>query len=287
MSENLTPDSVSGVDSLARIRPFKEKPPLLMGILNITPDSFYSNSRYSLDDAIQAAKEMISQGASWIDVGGESTRRGAEKISIEQEIERVIPVIKQLTLECPGVNISIDTRNHEVARQAILNGAKMVNDVSGLRDEKMCELILETGCAVCIMHMQGEPSSMQNNPSYHNVVDEVTNYLCKMADYLVALGHPKEKIVIDPGIGFGKTQQDNLMLMKSISQFKSTGYAVLWGISRKSIIGYLTSKSDANDRLAGTLASSSFAAENGVDILRVHDIDEHCDFFKVYSALQD
>ena len=163
----------------------------------------------------------------------------------------------------------------------------MINDVSGLRDKQMLALVLETGCAICIMHMNGEPGNMQDNPSYSDVVEEVASQLEQKAEELVAKGHSKELIVIDPGIGFGKTQEHNLKLMKAIDRFKSSGYALLWGISRKSIIGNITGKSDASDRLSGTLASSLFASLNGVDMLRVHDIDEHSDLFKVYDALDD
>ena len=287
MSENLTPNSESRVPSFSDIHRRSDSRPLLMGILNITPDSFFSNSRYSIDDAVKEAKTMIENGANWIDIGGESTRPGASKISIEEETNRVIPVIKQLRNDNPEVMISIDTRNHQVARLAIENGANMINDVSGLRDKQMLDLVLESGCAICIMHMNGEPGNMQDNPSYDDVVEEVASQLEQKAEELVAKGHSKELIVIDPGIGFGKTQEHNLKLMKSIDRFKSSGYALLWGISRKSVIGNITGKSDASDRLSGTLASSLFASLNGVDMLRVHDIDEHSDLFKVYHALDD
>ena len=287
MTENLTPNSESLVPSFSDIHRRSDSRPLLMGILNITPDSFFSNSRYSIDDAVKEAKTMIKNGADWIDIGGESTRPGASKISIEEETNRVIPVIKQLRNDNPEVMISIDTRNHQVARLAIENGANMINDVSGLRDKQMLDLVLETGCAICIMHMNGEPGNMQDNPSYSDVVEEVASQLEQKAEELVAKGHSKELIVIDPGIGFGKTQEHNLKLMKAIDRFKSSGYALLWGISRKSIIGNITGKSDASDRLSGTLASSLFASLNGVDMLRVHDIDEHSDLFKVYDALDD
>ena len=287
MSENLTPNSESRVPSFSDIHRRSDSRPLLMGILNITPDSFFSNSRYSIDDAVKEAKTMIKNGADWIDIGGESTRPGASKISIEEETNRVIPVIKQLRNDNPEVMISIDTRNHQVARLAIENGANMINDVSGLRDKQMLDLVLETGCAICIMHMNGEPGNMQDNPSYSDVVEEVASQLEQKAEELVAKGHSKELIVIDPGIGFGKTQEHNLKLMKAIDRFKSSGYALLWGISRKSVIGNITGKSDASDRLSGTLASSLFASLNGVDMLRVHDIDEHIDLLKVYDALDD
>ena len=279
MSGNLTPDSLSGADNLFKYRP------ALMGILNITPDSFYPGSRYEANSALDKAQSMIISGATWLDIGGESTRPGAAKVSIEREIDRVIPVIKQIHEKYPEVLISVDTRNHEVARLAIENGATMVNDVSGLRDQKMVDLVLETGCQVCIMHMQGEPGTMQDQPQYANVIEDVACHLESKAQELITRGHSKDKIIIDPGIGFGKNHEHNIALMRAVSRFKASGFGLLWGISRKSVIGQLTGKSDVSERLAGTLGSSIFAALNGVDILRVHDIDEHNDMFNVYQAL--
>ncbi len=287
MSENLAPDGKRGEVYFPSIRKATNGRPLLMGILNITPDSFYSDSRYSAGDAVEKAQIMIENGADWIDIGGESTRPGASKISIEKEIERVIPVIKQLRKDNDEIMISIDTRNHEVARLALENGANMVNDVSGLRDKKMVDLIIEAKCAVCIMHMNGEPGNMQQNPTYNDVVEEVASYLDKQAKELIDRGLPRDLILIDPGIGFGKTQQHNLLLMKSAKRFQELGYGLLWGISRKSVIGHITGKQNASQRLSGTLASSLFGAQMGVDILRVHDVDEHNDFFKAYYALNN
>ena len=287
MSGNLPPDSVSGINNLHQQTHKIAKMPQLMGILNITPDSFYAESRFNYQSVIEKATHMVSNGADWLDVGGESTRPGATKISIEEEIDRVIPIIKLLREEFPKVLISIDTRNYQVARLAIENGANMINDISGLRDVKMQDLVLETGCLVCIMHMQGEPGSMQEQPKYDDVVDEVAKYLDHKAQELINRGHKKENIVIDPGIGFGKNHEHNLALMRSISRFKELGYALLWGISRKSVIGKMTNKSDAGLRLPGTLGSSIFAALHGVDILRVHDVDEHNDMLNVYQNLTD
>ena len=287
MSGNLSPDSTSGVRDFDPIIPNRIARPSLMGILNVTPDSFYSESRVTHENVIDKAKQMIENGADWLDIGGESTRPGAEKISIEQEIERVIPVIREIRERFPEVFMSIDTMNHQVARLAIENGANMINDVSGLRDSKMIELVIETGCDVCIMHMQGEPQNMQEEPNYEDVVEEVACYLEQKAELLIQRGHSKQSIVIDPGIGFGKTHDHNIALMKAVRRFKSSGLSLLWGISRKSVIGLITNKSAASDRLSGTLGSSVFAAMNGVDILRVHDIDEHNDLFKVLQALID
>ena len=287
MSENFAPDGKRGGVYFPRIRKATNGRPLIMGILNITPDSFYSDSRYSAEDAVKKAQIMIENGADWIDIGGESTRPGASKVSIEEEIDRVIPVIKQLSKYNDKIMISIDTRNHQVARLALENGANMVNDVSGLRDKKMVDLIIEQKCAVCIMHMNGEPGNMQENPTYHDVVEEVVSYLDKRAKELIDRGLPRDLILIDPGIGFGKTQQHNLLLMKSAKRFQELGYGLLWGISRKSVIGHLTGKQNASQRLSGTLASSLYGAQMGVDILRVHDVDEHNDLFNAYYALNN
>ena len=286
MSENFTPDIERREEDFPRIRKMNGNRPLLMGILNITPDSFYDESRYSADEAVKKAMMMIEQGADWIDIGGESTRPGASSVSIEAEINRVIPVIKQLREINDKVMISIDTRNHQVARLALENGANMVNDVSGLRDKQMIDLVIEARCAVCIMHMNGEPGNMQKNPTYRDVVEEVATYLDQQACELIDRGLPKELILIDPGIGFGKTQQHNIILMKSAKRFQKLGYGLLWGVSRKSVIGHITGKANASGRLSGTLGSSIFAAEMGVDMLRVHDVDEHNDLFKVYNVLK-
>ena len=168
-----------------------------MGILNVTPDSFYKESRVNgVENALSKANLMIEQGATWIDIGGESTRPGSEPITIDEEISRVIPLITKLREVNPDIMISIDTRNHQVARRALESGADMINDVSGLRSDKMIDVVLEFGCAVCIMHMLGEPSNMQNNPSYDNVVDDVINYLEHKAQLLVEQGHPRDLIVI-------------------------------------------------------------------------------------------
>ena len=287
MSDNLAPHQRSREAQFPRIRKNDNGRPLLMGILNITPDSFYSDSRFSEEAALKKAEQMIAKGADWIDVGGESTRPGASKISIEQEIQRVIPVIKQLREANSDILISIDTRNYQVAKLALESGANMINDVSGLRTKEMIDLVIEAQCAVCIMHMNGEPGNMQDNPVYDDVVEEVASYLEQQAQDLVDRGFPKELILIDPGVGFGKSQQHNLSLMKSAERFKQSGYGLMWGISRKSVVGHLTGKDSASDRLAGTLATSIYAAKLGIDVLRVHDIDEHNDLFNVYFALSD
>jgi dihydropteroate synthase len=252
--------------------------PLLMGIINATPDSFHSESR---NGSIEKALKMIEDGADWIDVGGESTRPGAEKISIKEELSRVLPIIEALNGKC---SISIDTRNVEVAKAALAAGATMVNDVSGLRDPEMVDLVIESGCEVCIMHMKGNPGTMQDNPTYHNVVTEVNDELLSKARELVEKGHSMDNIHLDPGIGFGKTLEHNIALLQSSKDLRP--YSVLWGASRKSMIGQICNQPETSERLAGSLGVAAHAFYEGIDIMRVHDVREHNDLFKVLSALE-
>ena len=252
--------------------------PLVMGIINATPDSFHKMSR---NGGIERAMKMISEGADWIDIGGESTRPGAKPISIEEEIKRVIPLVEEISKH---VNVSIDTRNVEVAREALKSGAKMINDVSGLRDRSMMELVVESECEVCIMHMLGEPGTMQNNPQYNNVTEEVNQHLILKARELVEMGHSMDKIHLDPGIGFGKTLEHNLQLLNSSKNLRP--YSVLWGVSRKSMIGQICNQPDTDKRLAGSLAVAAKAFYQGIDIIRVHDVREHVDLFAVLEKLE-
>ena len=252
-----------------------------MGIINCTPDSFHPSSR---GGDVEKALNMIQEGADWIDVGGESTRPRADFVSIEEELSRVIPVINGIRSESE-IHISIDTRNHIVARAALEAGADMINDVSGLRDPEMLALVVEKDCPVCIMHMQGEPKSMQEKPNYENVFEEVYASLLVTARQLVAAGHDSETIVLDPGFGFGKTLQHTLELMDSLER-GNEGFAILWGASRKSMIASLTSRKDSEERLPGTLAVAAQAHRLGVDLLRVHDVTEHLDLCKVLAAME-
>ena len=252
--------------------------PQIMGIVNATPDSFHKDSR---NGDINQAKSMLENGANWIDIGGESTRPGSNPISIEEEIERVIPIVKEISKY--GL-VSIDTRNFEVAKKAIENGASMVNDVSGLRDERMFELIIEKQCYVCVMHMQGEPGNMQKNPNYNDVCEEVFGYLISKAEQLVSRGLPIEKIYLDPGIGFGKLLDHNLELLRKSELLRP--YKILWGVSRKSMIGQICDQDDTENRLSGTLAVAAKAFFEGIDIIRVHDVREHSDLFAVLEKLE-
>tara|TARA_B110000467_G_scaffold107045_1_gene97458 strand:+ start:1929 stop:2795 length:867 start_codon:yes stop_codon:yes gene_type:complete len=259
----------------------------VMGILNVTPDSFHEESRQgTLDSAVNAGLRMWQQGATWIDIGGESTRPNADAVSVEEELQRVIPVIEALREANAEGLISIDTRRPRVAQAALDAGADLINDVSGLRDPEMVKTVLNSGCGVCIMHMQGTPQTMQEQPSYVDCAKEVSSQLLETARGLVAAGHPVECIVLDPGIGFGKTLDHNIELLQRHELFRGVeGFAVLWGVSRKSIIGELTGHSKPSERLSGTLGVASLAHFEQIDIVRVHDVQEHIDVFKVLNAL--
>ena len=261
--------------------------PGLMGILNITPDSFHGPSR--LDSVLEAKKRglaMISAGAEIIDIGGESTRPGSHPVSIEVELERVIPVIRAIRETSQSIQISIDTRNHEVARQALDAGATIINDVSGLRSPEMMNLVLDRKVPVCIMHMLGEPKSMQSNPAYGDVVTEISSELLGTAQQLVDSGHEPNSICLDPGIGFGKTLEHNIDLLKGWQAFRGEyDFPILWGVSRKSMIGQITGHSTTEDRLYGTLGVAAYANKVGVDWLRVHDVQAHTDVLNVLDVL--
>ena len=257
--------------------------PKIMGIINATDDSFFEGSRMMDSEAVQKGIAMWEAGATWVDVGGESTRPGAEPVDEATELQRVIPVIEGLREARPDGLISIDTRHASVARQALKAGADMVNDVSGLRDPEMVEVVLEAGCAVCVMHMQGEPGTMQAKPSYVDVNEEVAAMLEQVKKLLVGRGHPAELISLDPGIGFGKSQEHNLSLLRAGKNLLKSEGSLLWGVSRKSIVGHLTGRQDPKDRLAGTLGLAAVAHQMQIDILRVHDVAEHVDLFNAMS----
>ena len=261
--------------------------PRIMGILNITPDSFHADSRVdSVDDALSRAKQMVEDGADWLDIGGESTRPGAEPVGIDEEMNRVLPVIKAVRTAFTNVGISIDTRRAAVAKAALDLGADMVNDVSSLSDPNMVDVIIENKCPVCIMHMQGLPENMQNNPSYGDVVSEVRERLDITAKKLVDLGLNPDMIVADPGIGFGKLLEHNLSLLaagKKISPRQDM--PLMWGVSRKRMFADLISRSDSEERLAGSLGIAAMAPSKGVDIIRVHDVREHADMYAAMRAI--
>ena len=261
--------------------------PRIMGILNITPDSFHAASRVvSRESAIARACKMADDGADWIDIGAESTRPGASPVSPEEE-RRAIPVVEAVRRELPDICISIDTRRASIARVALDAGADMVNDVSALSDPQMADLVAQRGCPVCIMHMQGLPENMQDDPAYGDVVAEVRGSLENAATSLFEVGVDPSVVIADPGIGFGKMLEHNLALLSAgRSVVPDERMPLLWGVSRKSMFHRLIGREDTSDRLAGSLGIAAKAIDLGVDIIRVHDVAEHSDLFSAISALE-
>ena len=258
---------------------------IVMGVLNVTPDSFSDGGQFfDTDKAIAHGVKMAAEGAAMIDVGPESTRPGARPVSVDEQIKRAIPVIKALAKKV-AVPISIDTHRLEVAQAALEAGAAMINDITALSDERMGELAAEQQVPVVLMHMQGTPATMQAEPKYDDVVGEVLQFLLDRARRAEQLGIPKERIFIDPGIGFGKTAEHNLLLLKNIRKFVETGYRVLIGTSRKSFIGKLTGKEKPSDRIFGTAATVALCVAAGVSIVRVHDVAEMVDVVRVVNTL--
>lgn len=262
--------------------------PRIMGVVNVTPDSFHARSRSSdINHAVETAMKMASEGADWVDIGGESTRPGASPVTIEDELSRVIPAIEAIRSQLPDVCISIDTRRSEVAMQALNSGADMVNDVSAMSDPGMLSVVSEHDCPVCIMHMRGLPENMQDDPSYDDVVREVRGYLGKVAGLLMDEGVKPSQIIADPGIGFGKTLEHNIALLSSgRSIVPDERMSLMWGVSRKSMFLDLLGREDSEDRLAGTLGVAAISPEKEVDIIRVHDVAEHSDSFKAMKAVR-
>jgi len=258
---------------------------IVMGVLNVTPDSFSNGGKFfDTDKAIKHGLQMAADGAAIIDVGGESTRPGAEPISIEEQIKRVIPVIEALANKI-NIPISIDTYNYEVTKAALNTGAAMLNDITALSDERMGKLAAEQQVPVVLMHMQGTPATMQAEPKYEDVVSEVLEFLSKRAKRAEKFGIPKERIFIDPGIGFGKTLEHNLELLRNIHKFVATGYRVCIGTSRKSFVGKLTGKENPANRIFGTAATVALCVAAGVSIVRVHDVAEMVDVVNVSRAI--
>jgi dihydropteroate synthase len=246
----------------------------IMGILNVTPDSFSDGGKfYRVDDAIAQAEKMLEDGADIVDVGGESTRPGARAVTAEEEIKRVMPVIRALS-RIKGAAISIDTRRARVARAALDAGADMINDVSGLRyDKKMAAVAGRSKTPVCVMHMQGMPQNMQKNPAYKDLMGEIISYLEESIAIAKNAGILHEKILVDPGIGFGKTLEHNLEILKRLRELKVLGQPILVGPSRKSMIGKVLGL-PVEERVEGTVAAAAIAIANGADIVRVHDVKE-------------
>jgi dihydropteroate synthase len=261
----------------------------IMGILNVTPDSFSDGGQFfSLEAAVLHARELIAEGAEIIDVGGESTRPGADPVTLEEELHRVIPVIREIRSEFPSVLISVDTYKAETARQAILAGADIVNDITALRgDPKMIDVIRENEVAVVLMHMQGLPKTMQAAPSYREVASEVIEFLRERCDWLVSHGVDREAIAIDPGFGFGKRLADNIQLMRNLEAFKTLTRPLVVGVSRKSALAQLSGDSalPASKRIWPTVALTCLLREKGAHLLRVHDVKPNVEALRMTEAI--
>lgn len=257
---------------------------LVMGILNVTPDSFSGDGLAAdADAAIEQARRFVEAGCDIIDVGGESTRPGSEGVDVDEELERVLPVIEALADEFDTV-VSIDTSKPEVAQLAVAMGAGMVNDVNGLREPGMAEIVAETGAAACIMHMQGSPRDMQEDPFYDDLMTEIYAFLAERVEATERAGVPRERVLVDPGFGFGKTVEHNLEILRRLRELRSLGCGVLVGTSRKSTIGNVLDR-PVEERMLGTAASCAIAVANGADVIRVHDVEEMTEVARMADAI--
>jgi dihydropteroate synthase len=259
------------------------RPLRIMGVLNVTPDSFSDGGEwFDFEAAVAHARELVAQGAAILDVGGESTRPGADPVPADEELRRVVPVVETLA---GAATLSVDTSKVAVARAALDAGAGYVNDVTAFRAEPaMAGLVAERGCECCVMHMLGEPRTMQDDPRYDDVVDDVKAFLSERAAFAVAEGIAEDRIAVDPGIGFGKTIEHNLELLRRLDEIAGLGFEVVIGTSRKSFLGKLTGREDPHDRVAATLATTVLALERGATVFRVHDVAETADALKVAAA---
>lgn len=263
--------------------------PLIMGILNTTPDSFsdggncYQSGHLSLALALDRARQMLKEGAAIIDVGGESTRPGAQPVSEQQELDRVVPVVEKLVRECNAV-VSVDTSSPAVMRESAAVGAAMINDVRALSRDDALIAAQATGLPVCLMHMRGEPKTMQVNPQYEDPIQDVIAFLKQRVEASLAAGIPQQHIILDPGFGFGKTLAHNLALLRCLPAFVALGYPVLVGLSRKSMLHTLLGR-DVDERLPGSLALALLAAQAGAAIIRVHDVAATADALAVWAAV--
>ena len=257
----------------------------IMGILNVTPDSFSDGGRYlDVDHAIAYAHQMVEDGADIIDIGGESSRPGALPVSIDEELARVLPVIEDLANRTATL-ISIDTYKSAVARRALQAGSHIVNDITALGDVEMARVVAEMDAGLILMHMKGVPRTMQRSPVYHDLIDEVQTFLRQRVDKAQAEGVCPDQIMIDPGIGFGKTAEHNIEILRRLDAFRSLDKPILIGTSRKSFIGRLLNLPNPDDRLEGTAATVAWAIAHGVDVVRVHDVKAMCQVAQMTDAI--
>lgn len=264
--------------------------PVIMGVLNITPDSFSDGGKLfgadgaKMDVVLRTAEDMLREGATILDVGGESTRPGAAVVAEQEELDRVVPVVEAL-VERLGAIVSVDTSTPAVMRETAAVGAGIINDVRGLEREGALQAAADTGLPICLMHMQGTPQTMQANPDYSDVVDEVIEYLADRVAACEALGIARERLIVDPGFGFGKTVEHNLCLLADLSLFTKLSLPVLVGMSRKSMLDKITGRG-VDERLAGSITLAALAAERGAHIIRVHDVRQSSDALAVVNALK-
>jgi dihydropteroate synthase len=257
--------------------------PLVMGVVNVTPDSFSDGGRFhDPEAAVSHARRLAEEGADILDIGGESTRPGAAPVSEDEELRRVLPVLEKL----PDLCVSVDTRRPRVMQAALAAGASMINDIQALTEPYALEAVAATGCAVCLMHMKGEPATMQREPRYEDVVGEVKAFLKEAIRRAMFAGIGRDRIVVDPGFGFGKTVKHNMEILRRLPEFASLGVVVLAGLSRKSTIGHLTGRA-VDERLAGSLAMALLALYGGAKILRVHDVGETRDVVAIWQAYRE
>ena len=258
----------------------------VMGILNVTPDSFSDGGRFNtVEVAVARAREMVADGAAFIDVGGESTRPGATPVSVEEELARVCPVVEAIARDLDVV-ISVDTSSPEVMAEVVKLGAGMINDVRALQRDGAPEVAASAGVPVCVMHIQGEPDTMQDDPRYRNVRREVSSFLTERVRVIEKAGVRPDNIILDPGFGFGKSPQHNLQLLASLEQLQLLGHPILVGMSRKSMLGHITGR-DVSERLPASLAAATISAMKGASIIRVHDVRETVDAVKVVTAMEE
>lgn len=259
--------------------------PLLMGVVNVTPDSFSDGGRWFAPDlAIDHGLRLLDEGADWLDVGGESTRPGAARVPAEEELRRILPVIRGLRAARPSAVLSIDTRKATVAAQAIEAGASVVNDVGALSDPEMARTCAAAGVTLVLMHMRGQPETMQRDTAYDDLVGEVAAFLAERSARAVAAGVAPERVVLDPGLGFGKDPLDNPRLIAAVPRFRALGHRVLIGASRKAFVGRLTGVSDPALRVYGSIGAALAAAAAGADLLRVHDVRATREALAVFAA---
>jgi dihydropteroate synthase len=258
--------------------------PRIMGILNVTPDSFSDGGEwFDFAEAVEHGRALVAEGADILDVGGESTRPGAEPVTLDEELRRVVPVVR--ALRDTGAQLSVDTMKLTVAQAAVEAGATLVNDVTAFRhDPELAGFVADRGCDCCLMHMLGEPRTMQHDPRYDDVVDDVRAFLEQRVEFAVGEGVREERIIVDPGIGFGKTMRHNLEILRRLDEIVAIGLPVVIGTSRKSFLGRLTGREDPHERVAATVATTVLALERGATVFRVHDVAPTKDALTVATA---